>query len=514
MMQKDPAGFPFHLLRLEPVKPLMKTHLWFTVVCVLLLRFAATLAQGAANEGAWKYTLLDGSTLLDDCPICGRPSIAIPLRGTFELNEIPSPAPLRRYEIRGVDFVAANGSGREYRLKGTGTYEVMEEFAIIQRLRLDLVVDDSFTTTEVRTGGNDGIPGRLWPMMSATSVQTNGTFTREFHFTLNAAPLRALWFTIPAGLSSGRPLQPTNRVGPGDVMTHSGDIFRRYAALTSALQIPSSASDPGVDALGVLPGGEIVFSLSQPVKSASLGALSEGALVSDRGRLVKANSTLLGPFGAMPPTPDVGLDAIQSLDAGEFYFSIRTPLFSEKLGTTLGKGDLLSSQGRVIRSNKELLARFHPSAKTGDVGLDAFYVWPSGEVWFSTEDSFEDSALGHLGHGDILSDSGYVVFRNLELLRPFAPLEDLADFGLASLFIVTDASASPKAPQLGAVGADKKTGDLRLQWQGAGRVFQLERAGWVDGQFAPITGIDTLLEFRDKGAILALPVGFYRIRSW
>lgn len=492
----------------------MKTPLWFTIVCAILLRLASPQAQAAAAEGAWKYTLLDGSTLLDDCPICGRPSIAITLRGTFELNELPSPAPLRRYEIRAVDFVASNGFGREYRLKGSGTYEVFEEFAVIQRLRLDLVVDDTFTTTEVRTGGNDGIPERRWPMVSATTVQTNGSFTREFHLTLNAAPLRALWFTVPAGFTSSRPLQPSNRIAPGDVITHSGDILRRYATLTSGLQIPPSASDPGVDALSVLPGGEIVFSLSQSVKSASLGAMSEGALLSDRGRLVKANATLLGPYGAMPPTPDVGLDAIQSLDSGEFYFSIRTALFSEKLGITLGKGDLLSSEGRVIRSHHELLGQFHPPAKTGDVGLDGIYVWPSGEVWFSIEDSFEDSVLGHIGHGDILSDSGYVVFRNLELLRPFGPLEDLADFGLSALFIITDATSSPKPPQLSFVGAEPATGDLRLHWQGAGRAFQVERASTLSEPFAPITSIDTVLEFRDKAVLPALPRGFYRLRSW
>jgi hypothetical protein len=49
----------------------------------------------------------------------------------------------------------------------------------------------------------------------------------------------------------------------------------------------------------------------------------------------------------------------------------------------------------------------------------------------------------------MLSDQGFIVVRNLDLVQPFSPLEDLADFGLNGLWLVTDlAPALEKGPML------------------------------------------------------------------
>src|SRR4030095_14406029 len=102
----------------------------------------------------------------------------------------------------------------------------------------------------------------------------------------------------------------------------------------------------------------------------------------------------------------------------------------------------------IVKSNYELLAKFHPANTNIDYGLDAVYVWPSGEIWFSTEDGFSGADLELYRPCDLLSDHGYVVFRNLELVGAFAPMEDLADFGLDGLFIVTDVTPSASPPTI------------------------------------------------------------------
>ncbi len=66
-------------------------------------------------------------------------------------------------------------------------------------------------------------------------------------------------------------------------------------------------------------------------------------------------------------------------------------------------------------------------------GVDALSIWPHGEIWFSPERDFQSTRFGLVRHGDLLSEVGRVVLRNGELLAAFAPLEELADFGLDAL---------------------------------------------------------------------------------
>src|SRR5207247_4068089 len=129
-------------------------------------------------------------------------------------------------------------------------------------------------------------------------------------------------------------------------------------------------------------------------------------------------------FGIQPVAPDVGLDAVHILNSGEIYFSIQSNTFSEKLSVTLHRGDLLSNTGLVVRINQRLLGQFHPATPATDYGLDALYVWPGGEMWFSTEDDFVDLQLGPISAGDLLSDQGYIVLTQAELLAAFAPTQN------------------------------------------------------------------------------------------
>ncbi len=88
------------------------------------------------------YELLEGSTFTDDCLPCGRPTIPIPLKGTFLLGEIEgSPNPTSTYFVDAVDFSSADPI-RGYRLSGFGFYRQGGEVALVQSMRLELAVAD------------------------------------------------------------------------------------------------------------------------------------------------------------------------------------------------------------------------------------------------------------------------------------------------------------------------------------------------------------------------------------
>jgi hypothetical protein len=185
------------------------------------------------------------------------------------------------------------------------------------------------------------------------------------------------------------------------------------------------------------------------------------------------------------------LDALHAAGGGsdEIFFSIEHDFSPETLGRTIRRGDLLSSQGIIVRTNEQLIARFNPADPKKDYGLDAVWVWPGGEIWFSTEERFYGQHFESYEPGDILSDQGYVVYRNLELLSGFAPLEDLGDFGLDALFIVSDAAPPLPGSQFTRIRRDAATSVVELQWDGKGRVFQVQRARNVSGPYVPASEI-------------------------
>ena len=265
--------------------------------------------------------------------------------------------------------------------------------------------------------------------------------------------------------------------------------------------------------MDILPGGEIAFSLEHDIISDTLGPLQHGDLLSTRGLILRTNQDLLAPFGLQPPAPDVGLDAVHVLDTGEILFSIQSNVFSELLSVTLHRGDLLSSTGTIMRRNQQLLGRFQPTNATNDYGLDAVYVWSSGEIWFSTEDGFQDKTLGPISGGDLLSDQGYIVFRHSELLEAFAPTNAPPDIGLDALYVVTDATAAASSPHLD-IAVKPANRNVVLTWQGPGRVFQVERADDVTGPFQPLSAILTDLFFDDPATFTNRAQSYYRLRQW
>src|SRR5947199_10192205 len=105
----------------------MKTK-WFLLITALCF----TVARSADTDLNWRYQLLEGSFLADDCLICGRPSFNIPMRGSFMLRRIEVTPISTRYVIENASFQAGTG----YAFTGSGTYETSGDFVIHQTMTL------------------------------------------------------------------------------------------------------------------------------------------------------------------------------------------------------------------------------------------------------------------------------------------------------------------------------------------------------------------------------------------
>jgi hypothetical protein len=160
-----------------------------------------------------------------------------------------------------------------------------------------------------------------------------------------------------------------------------------------------------------------------PATDNTIVPISDGDLLSRRGHIVRTNHQLTARLGIMPIVPDLGLDAVVPGPCGSIWFSfepLNSPIWSESLGVWLKHGDLLSDRGFVVQTNEELLARFIRMPVLADVGLDAVTRAPNRAILFSTEESFFCESLGKtVGHGDLLCNRGNVFLTNQQLLQNF-----------------------------------------------------------------------------------------------
>ncbi len=480
------------------------------------------LASGEASTGlarqapaalrTVRYRLLEGSQLLDDCPICDRLSRPVPLRGELDLVLVRETPIESVYEIANAKLVADPGTQGERIYVATGEYSQGGEVALRQQMTLHLKTETTAGPPVSKTLTNAlPQPGRLWPMIGIDLDDTDPTETSTYHVTILAAPIREIWFSTRAGLTSGS--LTTNgvsiRFAGDDLLSEAGRLVWSGKAALEKLELEMTEETPGVDVIAPSPGGEVLWSLDAPATSPLLGKLQEGDALSSQPKVWKTNQELIGKFGLQPPAPDLGLDALQSMASGEVLFSTRADGFSEVLGASIHHGDLLSNSGQIRRTNQDLVSRFKPSDPNRDYGLDAIYVWSSGEVWFSVAEGFVGSLDQTITDGDLLSDQGYVVMRNLDLLAKFQPLEDLAQFGLDSLMVLSDAEANPTPPVLLSAGPLSDGSAFHLKWRTPGSAVQVEFSPTVSGPYLPVAPILT-------GTECSLPMaeGFFRLRQW
>jgi hypothetical protein len=140
------------------------------------------------EEATRIYTLTSGSELTDDCPICDRIPIVVPMTGTFRLRFLDQNPVLTRYQVQNISFHAGAKGGAEYWVSGSGTYQAGGEVAVFQDLFLDVQVDDGLTKTSALGVNGDRFVTQPWPEIQSTALQTNGTATKLYSLKLVAVP--------------------------------------------------------------------------------------------------------------------------------------------------------------------------------------------------------------------------------------------------------------------------------------------------------------------------------------
>src|SRR5207248_3333922 len=119
------------------------------------------------------------SSLVDECPVCGRPTIEQPMRGVFDLVWLLQGPLFTEYAVSNIDFSAGSLAGRFYTVKGNGHYRIGGEVASVQEMFLAVTIDDGFTNKLCYFTNVPASLERLFPAISITLKQTNGTATQD-----------------------------------------------------------------------------------------------------------------------------------------------------------------------------------------------------------------------------------------------------------------------------------------------------------------------------------------------
>jgi hypothetical protein len=164
----------------------MKLQTWF--LASLLMVAINGHAQSSTNDPARLYTLLRGSELTEDCPVCDRVSIPMPMTGTFRMRFLDADPLYTRYAVEQVAFRATSQSGQEYQVTGHGTYQVGGHLVVLQDLFLDLEITNGISTTRALCVNEERTGGLPWPEIRINVSQTNGTLAQVYRLTLVDAP--------------------------------------------------------------------------------------------------------------------------------------------------------------------------------------------------------------------------------------------------------------------------------------------------------------------------------------
>jgi hypothetical protein len=253
-------------------------------IAVLALGLTGSPCELGASTLSWQYRLIEGSEWVDDCPVCARPTLSLPLRGEFMVVLVEENPLSSRYEVRDVRLHTGTGANWDYRLTGSGMLEMGGEVEVVLEMRLDLRIEGDGTSIDrVFTNAVETV-SRPWPMLDVSLSDVEGTPLQTYRLTLRAAPLREIWFSTVNGMTSGNSDPPFARILPGDLLSGDGRVVRANQDLVGQLGFMAPIPEVGVDAFEVQPGGELWFSLGESIFSETLGMLREGDLLSEQGR--------------------------------------------------------------------------------------------------------------------------------------------------------------------------------------------------------------------------------------
>ena len=204
---------------------------------------------------------------------------------------------------------------------------------------------------------------------------------------------------------------------------------------------------------------------------------------------------------------DPGIDGLQFTSDTSFYFSVKRDTTYSAAGKTIFLRDadiwwtdLQTHQIVLTRSREQLFAypEYQPWLVDPTVGIDAFYIWPSGEVWFSLRASWT-------AHTAIYSTDGYGVFTDAFVFAAFKPS---IDPGMDGLLVITDLVEPPSNRP-----AIETTSFPNLKWFATAHAYQIEAAASVQGPFSPASPIIIDSSWSDINSSRA-GARYYRLRQW
>lgn len=157
----------------------------------------ACLCSLAQTPAFQPYTLVSGSELTDECPVCDRLPIVLPLAGTFDLRRVDENPLFTHYELTNLAFYAGTNPGPVYQATGDGRYQIGGQVAVLQDLFLNLEISNGVATTMASCVNPDRFVSQLWPKLQINVEQTNGTISQVYYLTLIAVPVPQLRVQIP-----------------------------------------------------------------------------------------------------------------------------------------------------------------------------------------------------------------------------------------------------------------------------------------------------------------------------
>lgn len=157
----------------------------------------ACLSSLAQTPTSQPYTLVSGSELTDECPICDRIPIVLPLAGTFDLRLVDQNPLFTYYELTNLAFYAGTNPGPAYQVAGSGNYQMGGQVAVLQDMFLNLEISNGVAATKASCVNTDRFVSQPWPKLQINLEQTNGTPGQVYYLTLVAVPVPQIRLLFP-----------------------------------------------------------------------------------------------------------------------------------------------------------------------------------------------------------------------------------------------------------------------------------------------------------------------------
>ena len=417
-------------------------------------------------------------------------------RGSFDLRTDEQTGGSSRYSVENVRI---NGD-LQHQFAGNGTFQAAAGSSI--KLSLTLInvaapLEPALIFTNVAI-----TPDRKWPML-ALRVRQDTTNATIYTIDIRAAPFHDIWISSAVDFRASAFPDAANLIRGGDLLSIDGRVIRRNAGLLVQFG-PLVVNDYGLDAVSLAAGGGLAISTHD------FGTLRDGdILLPTLARRINYKEIFTNAIASSMSDP--GIDGLQFTSPTSFYFSVKhNATYAPDSTTTLQLRDadiwwtdVQTHELRLVHSREELFAfaEYQPWLKDAQVGIDAFYIWPSGEVWFSLRSSWT-------AHTAIYSSDGYGVFTDTFVFQAFKPS---IDPGLDAFLVITDLASPPATAS--SLSVTLSATNVVLQWpQGAG-AYQVEAATELSTAFkaiSPVTANATFTDVLKQSAAHR----FYRIRQW